>query len=254
MAYVMTSKEFVEKLKEIQKMNTIYATGMFGQKIENSIITAKAVQYPKQYSDAKVRTLRSLVGKNYYGFDCVGLVKAVLWGFPNTKYLSNNVSDFSDAGAMTLCAPTSYNMQNIEVGEILWMQGHIGVYIGNGEVIECTTNWSGNVLISRLSQRNWVKHGKLKYIDYSNTNKANTEVYKMNILKYGSTGNDVTIFESMMKKLGYYTGEIDTHFGNGCVAACNAFQTKYPECGTNGKPDGSFGPASWNKLLSLFKG
>lgn len=250
----MNNVEFVEKLKAIQKMNTVYATGMFGQKIDNSIIVSKTAQYPRQYSDEKVKKLRGLIDKNYYGFDCVGLVKAVLWGFPNTKYLSNDVSDFSDAGVMTLCTPTSYNMQNIEVGEILWMQGHIGVYIGNGEVIECTTNWSGNVLISRLSQRTWIKHGKLKYIDYSANNNANTEVYKMNVLKYGSTGNDVTIFETIMKKMGYYNGAIDEHFGNGCVQACNKFQTKYPECGTNGKPDSSFGPACWNKALSLLKG
>lgn len=83
---------------------------------------------------------------------------------------------------------------------------------------------------------------------------TNEEVYKMQTLKKGSTGNDVTIFESIMKKMGYYNGVIDTHFGDGCVAACNKFQTKYPECGTNGKPDSSFGPACWNKALSLLKG
>lgn len=77
--------------------------------------------------------------------------------------------------------------------------------------------------------------------------------YKMESLRKGSTGNDVTIFESIMKKLGYYAGNIDTDFGNGCLAACNSFQTDYPECGTNGKPDGSFGPKCWTKLFSLLK-
>lgn len=75
--------------------------------------------------------------------------------------------------------------------------------------------------------------------------------YKMKTLKYGSTGNDVTIFESIMKKMGYYNGKIDTHFGNGCVKACNAFQEDHPECGTDGKPDGSFGSRCWNKVFSL---
>lgn len=77
------------------------------------------------------------------------------------------------------------------------------------------------------------------------------ENYKMQTLKRGSEGNDVTIFESIMKKLGYYNGKIDTSFGGGCVEACNQFQTKYPECGTNGKPDGSFGPKCWEKVLSI---
>lgn len=77
--------------------------------------------------------------------------------------------------------------------------------------------------------------------------------YKMQTLKRNTKGNDVTIFESIMKKMGYYDGEIDTNFGPKCVAACNAFQEKYPECGTNGKPDSSFGPKCWAKVLSLLR-
>lgn len=90
------------------------------------------------------------------------------------------------------------------------------------------------------------------YIDDGNKRTSSkTEVYKLKTLKMGSTGNDVTIFESIMKKMGYYTGKIDTEFGSGCLSACNKFQTKYPECGTNGKPDGEFGPKCWAKALSL---
>lgn len=81
----------------------------------------------------------------------------------------------------------------------------------------------------------------------------NKGVYKMNTLKRGSTGNDVTIFESIMKKMGHYTGAIDTTFGSGCVAACNAFQSLYPECGTNNHPDGIFGSKCWAKVFSLLK-
>lgn len=76
---------------------------------------------------------------------------------------------------------------------------------------------------------------------------------KLETLKKGSKGNDVTIFESIMKKMGYYNGAIDEEFGKGCVSACNAFQTDYPECGSNGKPDGSFGPKCWKKALSLLE-
>ena len=75
--------------------------------------------------------------------------------------------------------------------------------------------------------------------------------FKMDTLKKGSNNNDVTVFEVLMKKLGYYKGEIDTEFGNGCVNACNEFQKKYPECGTNGKPDSTFGNKCWKKLFSL---
>lgn len=79
------------------------------------------------------------------------------------------------------------------------------------------------------------------------------EVYKLTTLKKGSKGTDVTIFESIMKKMGYYNGKIDTDFGSGCVEACNKFQKKYPECGTNGKPDGTWGKKCWKKALSLLE-
>lgn len=90
-----------------------------------------------------------------------------------------------------------------------------------------------------------------KYKATWETKKSEEVTYKMKTLKYGSTGNDVTIFESIMKKMGYYTGEIDTHFGPKCVKACNAFQKDHPECGTNGEPDDSWGPKCWRKSLSL---
>ena len=70
--------------------------------------------------------------------------------------------------------------------------------------------------------------------------------YNMNLLKKGSTNNDVTVFEILMAKLGYYTGSIDTHYGKGCVSACKNFQTR------NGLTvDGECGKNTWNKLFSL---
>ena len=80
-----------------------------------------------------------------------------------------------------------------------------------------------------------------------------TEVFNLETLKLGSKGNDVTIFESIMKKMGIYTASIDTSYGPKCEAACKAFQEKYPECGTNNKPDGKFGPKCWAKAFSLLK-
>lgn len=111
-------------------------------------------------------------------------------------------------------------------------------------VTSATVLCTGDILVTKTK-------GHTVIVVSGNSRTTPTEVYKMKTLKKGSTGNDVTIFESIMKKMGYYTGSIDTTFGSGCVNACNAFQTKYPECGTNGKPDGQFGPKCWKKALSL---
>lgn len=78
-----------------------------------------------------------------------------------------------------------------------------------------------------------------------NGDKGSAE-YTMNLLKKGSSNIDVTVFEILMTKLGYYTGSIDTEYGTGCARACEIFQSNYglaidSECGKN----------TWNKLFSL---
>lgn len=82
---------------------------------------------------------------------------------------------------------------------------------------------------------------------------APKEVFKLTALKKGVKHQDVAIFETIMRKMGLYNGEIDNSFGSGCDAAVRAFQKKYPECGTNGKPDGSCGPKTWNKMFEVMK-
>ena len=78
-----------------------------------------------------------------------------------------------------------------------------------------------------------------------NGDKGSAE-YTMNLLKKGSSNIDVTVFEILMTKLGYYTGSIDTEYGTGCARACEIFQSNYGLV-----IDGECGKNTWNKLFSL---
>lgn len=78
-----------------------------------------------------------------------------------------------------------------------------------------------------------------------NGDKGSAE-YTMNLLKKGSSNIDVTVFEILMTKLGYYTGSIDTEYGTGCARACEIFQSNYELI-----IDGECGKNTWNKLFSL---
>ena len=74
--------------------------------------------------------------------------------------------DYNADTIIIKCKNVSTNFNNISKGEFVWMSGHCGVYIGNSQVIESSPKWENGVQITKLSQRNWKKHGKLPWIDY----------------------------------------------------------------------------------------
>lgn len=194
----MTNKEFVSKLLNVaNNCKTIYAYGTWGQILNNSIINAKTKQYSWWYTTARINMLRKLVGKGYFVFDCVGMIKGVLWGWNGSNttnggatYGSNGVPDLSANGMINKCIDVSTNFSNIVPGEAVWMDGHIGVYYKDGQVIECSPAFKNKVQITNLSQRKWLKHGKIPWIKYE----------------------DVPIPTSFFPQKGYYTvGDSDSH-------------------------------------------
>lgn len=184
MAILMKASEFVKKLEDIaKKHNTVYVYGAFGAPVTTSLLTAKAKQYPSFYTASKKAQLAKYAGKGYWGFDCVNLIKGVLWGWNadktktngGAKYKANGVPDTNADGMIKLCTGVTTDFSKIEVGEAVWCSGHIGVYIGDGLAIECTPAWKNNVQITAVKNigtktgynaRKWVKHGKLPWIDY----------------------------------------------------------------------------------------
>ena len=196
---VMSANELVKKLKNIvNNYKTIYVYGSIGGIVTNSLINQKAKQYPSFYTSTRTAKIKAKVGKGYFGFDCVNVIKSILWGwngnknasYGGAKYASNGVPDVSADGMIALCTSVSTSgWSNLKVGEAVWLPGHIGVYIGNGLVIECTPKWDNCVQISGLGNigksyngktRSWKKHGKIPYVSYSKTT-SNNESTTLNI-------------------------------------------------------------------------
>ena len=168
MSKVMKSTDFISKLKHIESLKTVYYSVAGGS-------------WAKWNGSS-------------WNFDCVILVKAILWGWCENKnhahggaiYMSNGVKDDNADGIINRCTDISTNFSKLEKGELLWMNGHVGVYIGNGEVIECTAAWESKTLRSKIDSngkrtRNgvsagyWKKHGKLCYIDYVKEEEKQTQ-------------------------------------------------------------------------------
>lgn len=182
----MKVNDFISKLNKALNSNTVYATGGFGASIGN---------YPSQLDRCYKNTLNKC-GKTYaekvktaaktkpcFAFDCVGLIKGILWGwdaksddiYGGANYESNGVPDAGagSSGLISYCKDVSTDFSNIIAGEMLWLDGHVGVYVGDGMAIECTTGWDDKVQkvecwnVKKTGKgRKWTKHGKLPWIEY----------------------------------------------------------------------------------------
>lgn len=181
MATVMTNTEFVKKLKEAAtNYKTLYVMGCFGAPMNAS--NKKRYTNNHEYNrDQKRTAMINAASADTFGFDCVCLIKGILWGWKGDKtktyggagYAVNGVPDIGADSMIKVCSGVSTDFSKLVPGEAVWMEGHIGVYVGDGLAVECTPKWENKVQItacncskSGYNRRNWTKHGKLPYIDY----------------------------------------------------------------------------------------
>lgn len=136
---------------------------------------------------------RNMSGK--YQCDCSGVIKAIFWGYPkgSCDYESNGLKDINANTMIKNCTSTSTDFSKIVSGAIVWLDGHIGIYVGNGIVIESTPKWKNGIQKTyckgspysnnyKLNERKWTKWGKFKYVEY-----ATVKYYK----KYSGDSNSL---------------------------------------------------------------
>ena len=245
---LLNNYEFVNELKSIANNNkTLYVMGCFGA----PMTAANKIRYTNNH-DYNRKTTRSAMIKSAsadtFGFDCVGLIKGVLWGwngdendiYGGAKYASQGVPDLNADTMIARCKDISSDFLSVEIGEAVWIPGHIGVYIGGGKVIECTPQWRNGVQIT--SKRKWQKHGKLPYITYSSKG-DNTVNVELEVLKSNSRGEQVKALQRLLVGYGYDL-KVDGVFGTITDRTVRTFQRKYGL-----SADGVVGTKTWHKLL-----
>lgn len=119
--------------------------------------------------------------------------------------------------------------------------GHVGLYIGNGWVIEAANTQDG-VIKTKSSAKKWTYWGALKGVDYSVPDSAPDG---SPTLRKGDKGEAVAQLQTMLAEHGYDLGKwgIDGDFGSATEKAVKAFQK---DAGL--KVDGIVGPATWAAL------
>lgn len=159
---VYTNSGLVKHCKEALGLKTVYMWGGLFREVTKSYINQLSGMYPKQYVENRKNTLSGLCGKGYYGCDCVGLVKSYYFGGVG---VAKNAKGY--VGAWDYGVGSMYNAAKVKgkietfpkhAGQLVMTSdfGHVGVYIGNGEVVECTLSRFGDgVVKTRLSDRSW---------------------------------------------------------------------------------------------------
>lgn len=209
MAYVMKASDFVNRLKDIAtNYKTLYVMGCFGAPMTSKNKTRYCNNHSYNQKAAR-QALINAASSDTFGFDCVCLIKGVLWGWIGDKsktyggavYKANGVPDVSADGMIKLCSNVTTDFSKIEIGEAVWMTGHIGIYIGDGLAVECSPKWANKVQITACNcekpgynTRTWTKHGKLPYIEY--------DIKEVTITKPIPTTSQSTIWNYLYERIG----------------------------------------------------
>lgn len=255
MSKVMTNEQLVNMCKKIaNNYKTLYIYGCFGAPMNST----NKKRYTKNYAYNKRADRKKLIlaaSSNTFGFDCVNLIKGILWGwsgnvnatYGGAKYCSNGVPDVSANGMMDYCTSKSTDFSKIEIGEVVWMNGHIGVYIGDGLAVECTPIWKDGVQITAVGNigkkkgyntRTWTKHGKLKFIEYKDIKPTPSFLPPRGYFTKGDTGENVAKIDDFFAKK--VNGDT---FGDYTTACTKVFQMK-----NDLEQDGNIGPLTLKKM------
>lgn len=179
---VYSNLHFVEFLKKMVGQPYWYGTCVY--KCTTSTLNSKTKQYPSHYTSSRMSTYKSHISKQMVAADCVGLGKGYNWtyggqgvvesiGTSNTfssKY-GNNCPDKSANGMFTYAKSKGLKWGEISTipevpGLAVRKDGHVGYYIGNGEVVEAY-GFAKGIIITKLSSRPWTHWYEFPGIKYT---------------------------------------------------------------------------------------
>lgn len=244
---MLTGAQIAKDALEIQRKGCGYIWGTDG------ITWTQAKQWAleDEYNEDPAKN-PSLWGSATYGskwigktvYDCSGLIKAICEKYGlKLPHGSNSQYNQYMARKGLLKKGFKENGEELRPGTLVFMydakknnRDHVGVYVGNKEVVEAKGGQWGVVksLVSR-----WDEWGEIKGVAYT---EEEEKVANYPTLRKGDKGDYVTMAQQMLAKHGSEL-TVDGVFGSGTQTAVRAFQKR------NGlDSDGVIGPKTWAVL------
>ena len=169
--------------------------------------------------------------KRWFGHrvtDCSGLVYLAL-GKKNMRRADGYIDSCKTKGSIGTIPEIP--------GLIVWKPGHIGIYIGNGKVIE-SQGVAYGVVVTELKKRPWTKWGQLPDIDYSAKPASKPTFYftlkrtlywmtkKLGKKAASMRGDDIRLVQTRLINLNFSCGKdgADGIYGENTYNAVRSFQ------------------------------
>ena len=289
-----TNAELVNFCKSMVGMPYWYGT--CGYKCSEDLLKRKKNQYPDHYGSNRMAQYRRDIAAKKVCQDCIGLLKAFFWtnggqgildyiagrGDFKNSYQSNGMPDKSADGFLTWLK--NQGCRNGAIGSLpdtpgipVFMSGHVGLYIGRGEVIEAR-GFAYGVVKTKLKDRNWKywayfpasminytliydsgstsSNSTTSATDTSTSTNTKTEVvfysnlgsrnlyYKSSMMR----GDDVKELQKKLNSLGFKCGTVDGIFGKNTESGVKSFQKA-----AKITVDGNFGKNSFAALKKMLQ-
>lgn len=231
---MFTNLEFAAFCLAVYAAKWVYWYGTCGYKCTTSLYNSKKKQYPAHYTAARESGYKKDISDGKMCADCVGLIKAFFWlsgKLDGTKkYGANGCPDVSANGMYKKCVKTGPISTIPDIpGLIVWKDGHIGVYVGDGYTVEMK-GFNYDCVKAKVTSGKWTNWGQLpaSMLNYI-SGEVQAVTYKLGDreLSKGSKGEDVIELQKLLLAKGYDLGSYgaDGDFGSKTLAAVKAFQT-----------------------------
>lgn len=180
---VKNNLDLAQWCRNAQKNGWGYVYGGYGQLCTVAYLDQQAAAWPgANEAGGPMRT----VGEKWLGkrvTDCIGLIKSYAWYNPSDGSIKPGANGFSDCSASSIWGSVTESGEISSIPEVeglgVWMPGHIGVYVGKGEVIEAMGTAYG-VVKTKVAGRGWHKWLRIPHIQYVKKQEAKKENKKDN--------------------------------------------------------------------------
>ncbi len=177
-----TNLGLVEYAKKALNEKWGYVWGTYGLVLSETLLQAKIKQYPDMVG--KYQSLIRQKWMNRRTVDCIGLIKAYLWD--SGSGITYDPKTDVNVGGMVNAAKEKGSIDTLPeiAGVCVYKQGHIGVYVGGGQVIEAYSTSLGAIK-TQLRGGGWTGWLKVPYITYAEEKKEPTLEEAVDFLAQG---------------------------------------------------------------------